>query len=214
MRPALFFFALALLLDITSPQAATLPALRTAYDAQAAIDFGTLHINSTVNADGPKERRIFDTESGQQTVIIRHDQGKIYWIIPALNVAMSMDNGQIPGGYDLEMLQTLPVAAEGTETVNGLLATRYKVTGQSPEGSFDGQVWSTANGIILKVDGTVQHDGKTTPVKIALSNLQVWPQNPLLFEVPNTMKIVPYAMAQMLLKGSKALALPAQPAGK
>jgi hypothetical protein len=214
MRKIIFLLAILFLCDRGIAQAATLPTLRTAYDATAAIDFGTTHIDSTVNADGQKERRTFDTKAVQQTVLIRHDQGKAYLIIPAFNTAMSMDNGQIPGGYDLEMLQTIPVTAEGTETIDGVKATRYAVSGQSAQGSFAGQVWSTADGIILKVDGTAQHDGKTTPVKIILANLHIRPQDPALFEVPPTMKVVPYAMAQMLMKGAKNMGLPAPQNGQ
>ena len=58
----------------------------------------------------------------------------------------------------------------------------------------------TADGILLKVDGTAQHEGKTTPVRIALANIHVRAQDAALFDVPGTMKVVPYAMAQMLLK--------------
>jgi hypothetical protein len=208
MRNLFFFLVMTLLLAAGTGQAATLPALHTAYDATASIDFGTTHIDSTVNAQGPKEHRTFDGKVGQQTVIIRHDLGKVYLIIPALNVAMSMDNGQIPGGYDLEMLQTIPVTAEGSETIDGLKATRYAINGQSPQGSFDGHVWCTTDGIILKVDGTVQHEGKTTPVKIALAEVHIHPQDPKLFEIPATMKVIPYAMAQMLMQGTKNMALP------
>ena len=75
MRTFILSLGFAVLLG-TVAHAATLPALRTAYDATATIDFGTTHFDSTVNADGQKERRTFDGKAGQQTVILRHDQGK------------------------------------------------------------------------------------------------------------------------------------------
>ena len=200
-----------LIIDGTqAARAATLPPLTTAYDADVSIDFGTTHLDSTVNAAGQKERHSFDTQTGKQTLIIRHDQGKAYLIIPALNVAMSMENGQIPGGYNLEMLQTVPVTVEGSDTVAGLKTTRYRVNGQTEQGSFDGHVWATAEGILMKVDGMATHEGKQTAVKISLANLHQRAQDASLFDVPASMKVVPYAMAQMLMKGMKNGSLSAQ----
>jgi hypothetical protein len=182
----------------------TLPPPKAAYDATVTIDYGDSHTVSTVNADGPKERRTAALVAGgqPQTIIVRRDEDKIYLLIPALNAAMTVGSTEVPG-FNLDDLDTLPVEAQGTDKIDGMTATRYHAAAATKQGAFDGLIWMTGNGIPLQIEGTVTHKDKVTPVKITTSDLHIRAQAAQLFEIPSGMKVMPAGMAG-LLSGVKA----------
>ncbi len=174
-----------------------LPAPTASYDADVAADIGDDHTTSTLNAAGPRERLVLNLPSGKQTLFIERDTGKAYLLMPAINSAMTIDPKTM-GGYNLAALSTIPVKADGTETIAGVPATRYEVQARDKHGQFDGHIWASAEGAIMKVEGNATSGGNVTPVSIVLSNFHQRPQSPALVALPPGIKVMPFGLAGLM----------------
>jgi hypothetical protein len=77
--------------------------------------------------------------------------------------------------------------AIGTETLLGRSVTKYRVRGTIFEDQipFEGDVWTTAENIVVKVDGTGRADGFSSPVKVTTAQLTVVPVDSGLLTVPS-----------------------------
>jgi hypothetical protein len=201
MRKTITTAGLAFLLMAGMAQADTLPPPTASYDATATADAGTSHYTAQINAAGPRERITSVVNNAEQTIIVDTTTGNVLLLVPGLNAAVPL-NARATGSFDIASLNTMPVTPEGQDTILGLAATRYAVTGDTQDGSFTGHVWDTPSGIILKIDGTATHKGQQIPVKAELANLRIRPQNPLLFVAPAGMKQLPIGL-NGLLKGAK-----------
>jgi len=76
--------------------------------------------------------------------------------------------------------------AIGTDTLLGRPVTKYRVRGtifedQTP---FEGDVWTTAENIVLQVNGVRRDDGSSSPIKVTPVQLFVGPVDPSLLTVP------------------------------
>lgn len=78
--------------------------------------------------------------------------------------------------------------AVGTETLLGHPVTKYSVRGTVFESRipFAGFVWTTAENIVLQIDGTGQVEGVSTPVKVTPVQLTIAPADPGQLNVPST----------------------------
>lgn len=77
--------------------------------------------------------------------------------------------------------------AIGTDTLLGRSATKYRVRGTIFEDQipFEGDVWTTAENIVLKVEGTGRVDGFNSPIKVTPVQLTVVPVASGLLTVPS-----------------------------
>ena len=78
--------------------------------------------------------------------------------------------------------------AIGTDTLLGRSVTKYRVRGTIFEDQipFEGDVWTTAENIVLQVDGTGRVDGFSSPIKVTPVQLTVVPVATALLSVPST----------------------------
>jgi hypothetical protein len=85
-------------------------------------------------------------------------------------------------------VETETAEAVGTETILGHQATKYLVRGLIFEvrTPFEGYVWTTAENIVLQVDGIGRTDGFTAPIKVTPVQLVIGPVDASLLTVPNT----------------------------
>ena len=76
--------------------------------------------------------------------------------------------------------------AIGTDTVLGRPVTKYRVRGTIFEDRtpFEGDVWTTAENIVLQVDGAAKDGGSSTLIKVTPVQLFVGPVDPGLLTVP------------------------------
>jgi hypothetical protein len=79
---------------------------------------------------------------------------------------------------------TIVSSGEAAQEVNGVMATRYELSGVSPDGTaYTGQLWAAEEGIIVRLVARIATvDG---PITYNLTNLRVGPQSPSLFGVPS-----------------------------
>jgi hypothetical protein len=154
----------------------------------------------------PSALRHESNDNGRaQTVIVRFDRNAAWLLVPELKLALETD---LTG---LSQLSGLPNAADklnpveiGPETINGTRATKYRVAADDPKaGWFQGFVWRTAQGVVLKIDGEGEHQGRRGVVHLQFRNVRIGPQDPSLFDPPADYKRMTVSEAQIetILKG-------------
>lgn len=186
--------------------------LKVEYSADSVIGSGdhprTGHLWRT-----PTALRHDMTDNGQaETIIVRLDSKTAWMVLPNLKLALGTDLdglAQLPGAAAvLDATDKLNPVASGTTVIDGVRATKYRVQMDDPSaGHFDGYVWSTAQGIILKIDGAGEQSGRRGAVHLQFSNVHVGPQDAALFEPPAGYRrvTVPPAAVQAMLKGLEQL---------
>lgn len=149
-------------------------------------------------------------ENGRQEIVIARLDRQIAWILaPTLNVALETEisglgqlNSLLSGG---DKVKQTPV---GQETVNGQATTKYRVeTAGVADGRFSGFIWSTAQGVVVKIDGEGEYGGRKGPVQLSFRNIRIGPQESSLFEPPanyNRLK-VSGAQIETVLRGMEQL---------
>jgi len=137
-----------------------------------------------------KERRELTVEGEIEIIVIRLDRRLVWSLAPddKLYVESSLDEalGRVPGPAGKPREAQLTVTALGSETIDGLHATKKKVSGKEGDGSpVEGTVWMSDQGIVLRAESDiVDEDGKHHMLRMELKNLRIGPQNSTLFEIP------------------------------
>lgn len=161
------------------------PAVSFTADFQVSGDKGAYQ--GTVWHTPGRERRDFGTKDGGQAVILRRDTDSAYLLKPSGHWYVGLGFaavGALAGGVDTLTVERIRV---GTDTIAGLKAIRYKVSGVGPKGSrFDGHAWFSAEGIMLKAAGTLSGgDGRKSEVQTSLSNVRIGKVDERVFELPS-----------------------------
>lgn len=176
-----------------------LPLPKAAYSADVVFESKGKEYTGHINVDGPKERLETRTASGvSSSRIIRRDLGRVYDLRPQrhLAVALRMAAAEAAGqtgaaGVDVDSFYGLDAIPQGSELINGLQTTKYgvKVDG-GPGLTVNAVVWSTDDGIIVRVIGKTSVDGDNPPARMELKNITRGPQDAALFEVPQGMEVL------------------------
>ncbi len=125
----------------------------------------------------------------QHTVIARLDRRVAWLLLPEqkLAIEMSLENFGLP----VELLNGngIKQTPVGQETVAGMRTTKVRVErqpgpGPSANGRFEGHVWTTADGIIMRVVGSGENQGRRGDVNLSFSEVRIARQDPALFELP------------------------------
>lgn len=159
-----------------------LPVSKVEYSADRVIESERGAMTQKVNHAGLKERSETQMGGMQSVMILRGDKKTAYMLMPAQNMYMEMDftkareqSGATPG-------EAAEITKEGTETVEGLTTTKYKlVTADKKAAGF---MWFTDDGIAVKMDLLSREGAKKSRMTMTLKNLKVGDQDESLFEVP------------------------------
>jgi hypothetical protein len=122
-------------------------------------------------------------------------------IVPGLKSYIPFAFPKVMAELDDPSLRRTPV---GQEVVGGVGTTKYRVDHTTADGArAQGFVWVSAEGVVMRLDGTVTRPGGSRPTAIvmALANLAVGPQDPKLFELPAGLVKLPAAALGGLLGG-------------
>jgi len=147
-------------------------------------------VNGKIMRTTGKERRELTVEGEPEILIIRLDRRLVWSLAPddKLYVEASLDEalGRVPGPAGTPSEPPLTVTALGSETIDGLHATKKKVSGKESDGSpVEGTVWMSDEGIVLRAESDiVDEDGKHHLLRMELKNLRIGPQDSTLFEIP------------------------------
>ena len=123
----------------------------------------------------------------RHTVIARLDQKVAWLLVPEqkLAIEMSLENFGLP--VDLLNGGGIKQTPVGQETVAGMRTTKVKVErepGPKGNGHFEGYVWTTAEGIIMRVVGSGENQGRRGDLNVSFSDVKIARQDPSLFELP------------------------------
>jgi hypothetical protein len=100
--------------------------------------------------------------------------------------------------------QTLLQAPVGRDTVNGVRTTKYRIDHTSADGLHArGFAWVSADGVLMRLDGTVAQPGASRPtaIRFELDNLRLGRQDRALFELPPGLMQLPGGALAPLLGG-------------
>jgi outer membrane lipoprotein-sorting protein len=124
---------------------------------------------------------------GQNVIMITRQDKKVAWTLmpqQSMYMEMSLTDAQKKTGDNVSDCD-VDVSPQGSETVNGVLATKNKVAMSCPnEAKYDGTMWVTKEGIMVKMDAVAGQGSNKGHIKIDLMNLKIGSQDTALFEVP------------------------------
>jgi hypothetical protein len=121
-----------------------------------------------------------------QTVIVRLDRGIAWIVVPDQRMVVETELSALDLPVDV-LFGRKPVktAMVGRETIDGQRTDKYRVEGATPKGGqFDGFVWTTPDGVVMKIDGEGQGQAGQGRLAVSFRNVRVAPQDANLFEPP------------------------------
>ncbi len=121
---------------------------------------------------------------GRKTIIIwRRDQGVTWHVMPEQRMYWESRSGDDEEQNPERMMRegNVKITKIGSETVNGMSTTKYKIEGVNKKGHrFEGYLWATNDDVPARMEGT----SKGRRVRIDYTNIKIGKQDPRLFEVP------------------------------
>lgn len=167
--------------------AANVLDLKTEYSAASAIQTPKGVQYGRVWRTPTALRHEMTNDARGNTLIARLDRKVAWLLVPEqkLAVELALDNFGLPA--ELLTGSGIRQTPVGQETVAGLRTTKVRVEREpkaNANGRFDGHVWTTAEGIIMKVVGSGENQGKRGDVNMSFSDVKIARQDPALFELP------------------------------
>ena len=162
-----------------------------AYSGVTVTELGGQSIQTRVYFTPGHQRNEMETTVGQQVMLIDFANKISYMLMPMAKSYMEMPMGvQAAAGAAPAEEPAGKVEHEvvGKETVGGQETTKYHFHVTTPEGSTDGFAWVTADGILMRSEAETSTGGADqSPGRIVmtLQDLQIGPQDPELFELPD-----------------------------
>ncbi len=187
----------------TNAPAANPWTLTTEYSADVVITSGGQTINSRVNRT-PNALRTETQQRGQtMTAIVRLDRNLGWLLIPGTRNAAEVDLSGFPMLPGLLRNPNATATREGTETIDGMTVTRWRVEGGEPGARFNGKVWATAEGVVVKIEGESETNQQRQPFTLVARNVRIARQAPGLFEIPDGYQRiqVPPQLLQAVMSG-------------
>ena len=174
-----FLFSLLILAAPPAFAGKPFPQLSVEYSADMEVSSnGKPQAAGKVFQSGKKQRM----EMAGGASIMRLDKKVMWQLMPKEKgyMEMAIPEANVPPTEknDAEMTEM------GSETVNGVSATKYKVVSKEGGKKTEAFVWITKEGIMVKTEG--KGDGGT--VGSELKNLKIGKQDASLFEIPNGYK--------------------------
>jgi outer membrane lipoprotein-sorting protein len=161
------------------------PTVEYSADMTMASDQGSMN-SKIYSALGGKQRWEMASQ-GQNVIMITRQDKKVAWtLMPQQNtyMEMSLTDASKKTGNNVNECD-MDISSEGSETVNGVRATKSKVSMSCPDNSkYDGTMWVTKEGIMVKMDAVAGQGSDKGHIKIDLTNLKIGSQDASLFEIP------------------------------
>jgi len=112
-------------------------------------------------------------------MIVRYDKGLTWIVIPQLHAYLELPDRI--GDDIVAVARSLVLHPLGRDRINGLATMKYRI-----DGKITGYMWLGQKDIPVEIDGdmTVGDKAKPLPTHFEQSHIQIAPQDPALFEVP------------------------------
>jgi hypothetical protein len=156
------------------------------YSADSNMETADGVIKGPVNyVPGQERREYVDESGGKMVMIVRHDKKVVWMVMPEDSAYMEMKFPEEGRKDDLGAYQ-IEHTTIGPETVNGVETTKSKIIMTGPNDvKMGGFMWTTKEGITVKMDAIAMEKGSKERFKIELQNLQIGEQDASLFEIPD-----------------------------
>ena len=182
-------FAAGALLLSTAVHSAQLPEPTADFTADMHVDNGMGETVLKVQRSGDKQRVEMAgaaQENADAPVMILRKDKKVVWRI----IKSAKAYTEIPFDDQKESDEKkidFKLEKEKVETVNGVEATKFKVSANRPQGgTMEGHIWFTKENIMIKMDSIEKSEGKPDiNIKLELKNLKVKKINASVFDLPN-----------------------------
>jgi len=139
-----------------------------------------------INFDRGLERREIEGSGTTKIFIKRPDRGVVYVVDRRAGTAIEKPLGTSLVAHPTDDFAAYDAAAVETETMLGEPVTKYRLQGEGAAGRrFDGFTWLTEDGIVVRLEGTVEGADAGGPMVIEVIRLERGAQEPHLFEPPN-----------------------------
>jgi outer membrane lipoprotein-sorting protein len=178
----------AALLFCLAASAADLESLKpqVSYSAVRTISAGGQKMQGRYYYAPDKHRNEMNLGGETMTSIVREDLGVIWNLMPSHDMYMEVSaaDSTVPGGISgPDTAELVDYEVLGSETVNGYLTTKHRVTTRDPAGeSVSGFLWATDDMIPVRMEMTT---GSGEGMVMNVSDIEVGDHPPALFEVPS-----------------------------
>lgn len=129
----------------------------------------------------------FEQQGVKGGVIIREDLDKAYVLMFPMNMYRETDISEAMR-QSAGDTQVSDVARVGREQVNGLDATKYRARFSDSNGSGEGFIWVSDDGVPVRMDMTYDSGGKGERLNMVLHDLKMETQPDSAFELPKDMR--------------------------
>ncbi len=173
--------------ETTQGVAATFTTPKVEYSADQYMGDGEQMVKSRVYQASGKIRMEFEEGGGQQAIITRPDLKVMWTLMIPEKMYMEISMGKEEKTRDVRQCSPVSTKDVGKEEVNGISATVSEVEATCPDGSgFSGKVWTTRDGIMVKMDAVSKGAGKKQGQRVVMEvkNLKIGKQEQALFELP------------------------------
>lgn len=156
------------------------------YSADSYMETADGVMKGPVNyAPGLERREYVDESGGKMIMIIRHDKKVVWMVMPEDGAYLEMKFPEEGRKDDLGAYK-IDLTTIGPETVNGVETTKSKLIMSGPNDvKMGGLMWTTEEGITIKMDAIAVEKGSKERFKIELQNLKLGEQDASLFEIPD-----------------------------
>ena len=166
------------------------------YRGELLMEAGRLALFGPIHYAPKKEQRSLKLHGSRvpaKVIIIRRDR-RIVWVLDP--PSRSYFRAPLPKsrGTSNRLLSGTVVEKTkvGFESLNGIRTTRYKVKfGENKSGRLVGDMWVTADNIVVRVSGRVLKNKRSTPFHLRLTDLKIGKQPDHVFEPPKGFRLVP-----------------------
>jgi hypothetical protein len=203
MRRSLLLLSLTLIAIMpVAARAALLGDASIAYSAERTVTVnGSSYAGMVFHVPG-HERDEHQIHGIAEVFILDAATKRAFLVVPMLKSYVAFSFPGLMAELDSPDLRRNPV---GKETVNGMRTTKYRIDHVSSDGTrAQGFAWLSAQGVLMRIDGTItrRRGGKPLAIRMELANVAVGPQDPALFRVPSGFTELPTQALQGLF-GSK-----------
>ncbi len=165
------------------------------YRGELLMEAGRLALSGPIHYAPEKERRSLKLHGSRipaKVIIIRRDK-RIVWVLDPSS--RSYYRAPLPKsrGTSNRLLSgaVIEKTKVGIESLDGIPTTRYKVKfAENESGRLVGDIWVTAENIVVRVDGKILKNKRSTPFHLRLTDLKIGKQPDELFEPPKGFKLV------------------------
>jgi hypothetical protein len=131
-----------------------------------------------------KQREEMSQEGMSMAMIIRHDLGVVWTVMPGgMYMEISLDDAGQEGRSAPSPEGIVEFEKLGAEEVNGWPTTRYRVVTREDGEEAEGYFWITEHWIPIRMEITMRENPQET-VRMEIRDLRLAEQDPALFELP------------------------------